>query len=239
MFLKINKKMKIFVNDTIGKTITIEVESNESIENIKLKIEEKEGIPLNEQRLLFAGISLDSNKNLSDYNIQDNTTLHLILSAIKSSAYLNSNRSSLIINIDLNNYQYEMHQIHLSCLSDKFNLKNNFIGFIVYGYNKQNDFRLNGKHCKTGYIIIKTIHSIENIQTIENNLFNKLFKWFFNEELSNRFIGIDFYFENNQWIFNSFSGNIIEKEILHLIIQRIYINHQWQSNQNLHIKDLF
>jgi ubiquitin len=79
LVLRLRGGMQLFVKTLTGKTVAIEVEEGESIEDVKAKISEKEGIPAEQQRLIFGGQQLQDAKTLDDYDVGDDATLHLVL----------------------------------------------------------------------------------------------------------------------------------------------------------------
>jgi len=142
--------------------------------------------------------------------------------------------------------------VHISCSSDVYNPNEDMTGLIIYSFDNQQDFRLNGHHCRAGYILIKLTKNLSHIQSNQATVHGSLFKWFFGIEPDNRFVGAGFTLVGGTIKFNTSAFNakhddyhdeskVISANEIALIktaLNGFYINNKWQQKSTQSVKEL-
>ncbi|EGD76859.1 hypothetical protein PTSG_08207 [Salpingoeca rosetta] len=97
--------------------------------------------------------------------------------------------------------------LHVSCKSDKFDAHKNMAGMVIWQYGGKTDWRLNGVHCKSGYIYVRHTENIQSIKSSQGQVHGKLFKALFGVEPGEDVVGTGFAYVKGKWKFNSFTFN--------------------------------
>jgi hypothetical protein len=142
--------------------------------------------------------------------------------------------------------------VHISCSSDSYDPNENMAGLIVYSFDNQQKFELNGHRCQTGYILIKAIKNIQHVKSSQGIVHGSLFKWFFGIEPDNRFVGAGFALHDKKFKFNSGTFNARdddyhddcnamsqhETSLITHVLKELYVNDKWKQNQTLSIQSI-
>eukprot|EP01083_Nonionella_stella_P288208 980827_1 len=207
-------------------TKTLYIEYDASIETLKLLIEIKFNIPAECQRLIFKGDELQNEWLVFNVDINDESdTIHLETKEYeplkgvwkyvpfvipedieRGIAEIEHDFDKIIIG-GSTTMPIHIHSFHVSCQSDQIT-GDNMAGVVLYSYDGEQDWYLNGVHCKSGYIVLKLSDSIKDIPSSHGMVHGSCYKSVFGQEIDDKVVGAGFAFFNNKWKFNSYTFNV-------------------------------
>ena len=201
-----------------GKTITLDIDLLENIKALKTMIQDKEGIPSDQQHLIFGGKGLRNYQSLDSCSIRSGSIIHLVTRLrgggnIKERSLTNVELLLSLYNAGEPLSDIPIKSFHLSCQSYKpkrFYGAERLAGIVLYSQDNKLDWRLNRIHCKTGYIIIRKSNDIAGIRSnFPSQIHGKVYKSVFHEDPDASVIGSGFSYspDKQQWVFNSLSFN--------------------------------
>ena len=191
-----------------------------TIGEVKAQFHKQEGIPTEQQKLVYSGKQLEDNRTVADYNIKANSTLYLILRlrglaqcAFEEQETDDSKETKWVLKFNNAINSYEIDSFHVSCGSD-VKLTKNMIGIVLYLYDGKQVWNLNGKRCQSGYIVLRSADNINGIKIdtesgFRSTMHQKCYKSIFGREIdNNKVVGGGFAIQNGKLKYNSFTFNV-------------------------------
>eukprot|EP01084_Bolivina_argentea_P057692 105397_1 len=224
-------KFQIFVKTMSGRSYTLRVAPHFTIKQTKALLGHytgKDKLYPEDVRFIFGGKQLSDDRCLKDYKVQEQSTLHFVLrlwgGGIVSMHYDEQSGNIFIGREHGIDATIKISSFHVSCKSDKIDGQN-MAGVVLYAYNNKTDWNLNGVHCKSGYIILKSSDKIKHIDSKQGQVHGKCYKSVFKQDINKKAVGGGFAFVGKEWKFNSYSFNVAsnyhdDKKAMHPLEQQ-------------------